>query len=62
MIGKIFTTALEPFTTTEGWLAFSFGLLGRLAGIYARNFLEVMSPSAQEAGDETEKQIEEDSE
>lgn len=62
MIGEIFTTALEPFTTTGGWLAFSFGLLGRLAGMYARNFLETMSPNAQEAGDRTEEQIEEDSE
>lgn len=61
MIEDVFTTALEPFTTTEGWLAFTFGLVGRLAVMYARNFIETISPNAQAAGDETEKQIEEDS-
>lgn len=60
MLADIFTTALEPFTTTEGWLAFSFGIIGRLVVTYARNFVETVSPNAEAAGDETEKQIQED--
>jgi len=56
------TSALGPFTEAMGWQAFAYGVTGRIIVKYAKNFIETISPDADEAVTEAEKEIEESTE
>jgi len=62
MIQEIYTAALEPFTTNIGWQAFAYGATGRVILTYAKNFIEAWNGKADEAVDEAEVDLDEDTE
>ena len=59
MISDITTAALGPFTDAMGWQAFAYGVTGRIIVKYAKNFVQTISPSADEAVANAEEEIDE---
>lgn len=60
MISDITTAALGPFTDAVGWQAFAYGVTGRIIVKYAKNFIQAISPGANEAVSEAEEEIEDE--
>jgi len=60
MIESIIDAGLKPFTKTIGWQAFAYGVVGRIVVIYAKNFINQLSATAETASEETSEDISQD--
>lgn len=57
MIQEMIRTALEPFTHTIGWLAFAYGVTGKVVLIYAKSFISQFSDAFSDADEEAQDDI-----
>lgn len=57
MIDQIISAGLRPFTETLGWQAFAYGVVGKIVVVYAKNFINQLSATAETASEETSNDI-----